>query len=135
MEQTVLMGLDELHCSEFYLREREVRKSMMVCRAWGPETITPIKIYRDPSFDCWVIAEGHALAYTAWQMGIRTIPVRVCDRNYPGCDSVMEGFRETLARGVRVIMDLQPYNILDEKRWHDLRGQYKSTPELVWKAA
>lgn len=135
MDNTVLIGLKELHCSEFYLREREVRKAMMTCRLWVPETTTPVKICRDHGFDCWVIAEGLATAYAAWQLGLKSIAVLVCDQTFPKYETVIKGFRETLAKGVRGIVDLQPYNILDEDRWHDLQGQYKSIPELVWKAA
>ena len=75
------------------------------------------------------------MAHAAWQLGLTSIPVLICDRTYQHYESVMQGFREALAKGVRGLGDLQPYNILDEERWHEYKGQYKSAPELVWKAA
>lgn len=130
MERIVELKLADLHCSETHLRERTVISLLMAHKTGRADHIPPIRVYYNSTVDCFVIWDGNTRAYVASILGQDTIEAVLVPEGTPGEDEVMSGFRSALARGVRRVRDLTPYDVLNEDRWRHRPLYTKTSMEL-----
>ncbi len=117
MEPLVKIKLEDLHCSEVHLRERTVISLLMSHKNGRAEEIPPIKVYYYSPFDSFVIWDGNTRAYVASVLGYETIEATLVPEGTRGEVDIVRGFRAALARGIRKVRDLTPYDVLNEDRW------------------
>ena len=117
MEQVVTADLSALKCSEVYLREKTVISVIQAYKSGRAHEIPPIKIYRHPESQDYVIWDGNTRAFVARSLGRQTIPAVLVPEGAEGREEVLKGYQEARTRGIRGLEDLNPYDVLTEDRW------------------
>ncbi|MFH1139732.1 MAG: hypothetical protein V1816_26955 [Pseudomonadota bacterium] len=121
MSELLSVKLEDLYCSDIYLREQDVERSVAAIQHGVPGSCSPIKVYHYPEFDGFIIWEGAAQAFAANLLGLKALAAELVLPGTDGEERVLNGFREALARGIRGVRDIRPFNLLDENAWKERR--------------
>ena len=119
MSELLSVKLDDLYCSDVYLRELDVERSIQAIRNGNSETCSPIKVYHYPDFDGFIIWDGAAQAFAANKLGVKALAAELVAPGTKGEEKILKGFRTALARGIRGVKDIKPFNLLDEQSWRE----------------
>jgi len=117
MEQFLTVSLDDLKCSEVYLREKTVISVIAAHKCGRAHEIPPIKIYLHPETRSYVIWDGNTRAFVARSLGHKTLPAILVPAGAQGAEGVLRGYQEAQTRGIKGIRDLSPLDVLTEDRW------------------
>lgn len=123
--------LDELICSEVYINENAVDYFEKKFREKGLGAAPPISVYIHEAFGA-IIRDGNARALAAWNLGYDRIPAVNIQPDEDGLEYLLRGARTALARGIRGLRDITPFNLTKDRETGSMQPEHHEDLLFEW---